>query len=328
MIYTFKDLRDQVLRHLDEAGDTGTTKTLVSNLINQANQNRAMEFASAFLVWDIPATFATVAGRQTYALHEEFMRPLYFFNRATKSYLIEVPERQLGPEGYRWNDAEGAARHFVLWGRTQVQRQPTSASVLTIVSSDAADSGGGAALQLFIRGETSSGAVKAEIVNPNGLTPVNTTNTYVKVMQVTKAGPWTGTMTMTSNSGAVTNLILDYCDLGKMYQQLFLLEEPTTAETIEYRFYRNPIRMSNDYDLPDIPYPFSQLLVWDALVMMSGYNTEMNGQAVAAWRGMQQEMALALHNNMLEGQSLESRVRFVRDMGDSTVTNAGIGLIR
>ena len=326
MIYTLKDLRAQVLRHLDEDGDTGTTKTLVNNLLNQANHNRAMEFASQFLVWDLPVTLATEVGRQTYALHEEFMRPMYFFNRATKEYLREVPERQLGQEGYRWNDAEGAARNFVLWGRTQVKRQPTSASVISIVSSDAADTGGADGLDLFIRGETSDGSVKAEIIAPTGATPALSVNTYVKLMQVTKAGPWTGTMTMTSNSGAVTNLILDYCDLGKMYQQMFLLEDPTAAETIEYRFYRNPIRMVNDYDQPDIPYPFSQLLVWDALIMMSGYNTEMNPQSVGAWRGMQSEMALALHNVMLEGQSLEARVRFVRDMGDSSLSSGGWGL--
>lgn len=312
MIYTLKDLRDQCLRYIDEDGDTGTTRTLIDNLLNQANQNRAMEFASMFLVWDVPAFLLTEVGRQIYALHEEFERPLYFFNRDTKRYLKEVPERALGPEGYRWNDATGSAEHFVLWGRTQVKRQPTSASILTIVSSDAADSGGGAALQLMIRGETADGSVKAEIVDPTGLTPVTTDNTYVKIMQVTKAGPWTGTMTMTSNDGDVTNLVLDYCDLGKMYQQIFLLENPTAVETIEYRFYRNPIRMTNDYDQPDIPYPFSQILVWDALIMFAGYNTEVSSAAIMSWKEMQSRMEIAMANNFLEGQSLESRVRFVR----------------
>lgn len=321
MIYTLKDLRDQCLRYLDEDGDTGTTKALITNLLNQANHNRAIEFASMFLVWDIPATFATEVGRQIYALHEEFARPLYFFNRNARRYLKEVPERVLGPEGYRWNDQTGSAEHFVLWGRTQVKRQPTSASVLSIVSDDAADSGGGAGLQLFIRGETVDGSVKAEIINPSGTTPVLTDHSYVKVMQVTKAGPWTGTMTMTSNSGAVTNLVLDYCDLGKMYQQLFLIESPTAVETIEYRFYRNPIKMVNDYDQPDIPYPYSQLLVWDALVMFAGYNTEISAAAVGSFREMQTRMEIAMANAFMEGQSLESRVRFVRPFEESDFAN-------
>lgn len=314
MILTLKDLRDQCLRYVDEDGDTGTTKTLFNNLLNQANHNRAMEFPSMFLVWDIPSLLLTEVGRQTYALHEEFGRPLYFYNRTAKSYLKEIPERQLGPEGYRWNDAEGTAQHFVLWGRTQVKRQPTSASVLTIISSDAADSGGGAGLQLMVRGETADGSVKAEIINPNGLTSVNSTNSYVKIMQVTKAGPWTGTMTMTSNSGNVTNLVLDYCDLGKNYQQLFLIENPTAVETIEYRFYRNPIKMTNDYDQPDISYPYSQILVWDALIMFAGYNTEVSQAAIMSWKEMQSRMEIAMANAFMEGQSLEARVRHVRPM--------------
>src|SRR5690348_17061667 len=107
MIYTLKDLRDQVLRAVDEYGDTGTTKALVTNLLNQANQRRAMEFANQFLVWDIPVVLATEVGRQTYPLHVEFGRPLYFFNRNTKRYLKEVPERQLEPEGYQWNVDSG-----------------------------------------------------------------------------------------------------------------------------------------------------------------------------------------------------------------------------
>jgi hypothetical protein len=324
MIYTLNDLRKQVLRNLDEEGDTGTTYNLVTNLLNQANQNRCMEYANQFLVWDLPVVLTTEVGRVTYALHSEFMRPLYFFNRVTKRYLEEVPERELGPEGYRWNDATGSAGHFVLWGRTQVKRQPTSRSILSIVSSDPIDTGGTGAFDVFVRGETVNGEVASETLRPLGTTPVNTSNSYTKIMQVTRAGPWTGTMTMTSNSAAVTNLILDGCELGKMYQQLYLLETPTVAEDIEYRFYRNPIRMTNDYDLPDVPYPFSQILVWDALVMMSGYNTEMNPQAVMTWKQMQSDMQIAMTNNFLEGQSLEARVRFVRPFGDSHIDHWGI----
>lgn len=327
MIYTLKDLRDQVLRNLDELGDTGTTFGLVTNLLNQANHNRAMEYASQFLVWDIPVVLTTEVGRQTYALHEEFMRPLYFFNRATKRYLEEVPERQLGPEGYRWNDATGPAGHFVLWGRTQVKRQPTSRSLLTIVSDDASDVPADAddgSLDVFVRGETVDGEVASEIISPNGTTEVESVNSYTKIMQVTRAGPWIGNMTMSSNEGEVVNLQLTDCELGKMYQQLFLLQNPTVEEDIEYRFYRNPIRMTNDYDQPDVPYPFSQILVWDALVMMSGYNTELNPQAVAAWKGMQTDMQIAMTNNFIEGQSMEARVRFVRPFGESHIDHWGI----
>lgn len=324
MIYTFKDLRDQVLRHLDEDGDTGTTYALANNLLNQANQRRVMMFPHRFLLWDLPVTFTTAVGDKIYPLHEEFMRPVYFRNRTSKTWMKEVTNRQIGPEGYDWNNTPGPAEHFMLWGLTQVKNQPTSASQVTIVSTDAGDAGGAAYLKIMVRGETTDGSVKAELISPNGLTPVNSVNTYTKIMQVSKAGSWLGTMTMTSNSGAVTNLVLDYCDLGKQYHQLFLVENPTVAETIEYRFYRNPIRMTNDYDQPDIPYPFCQILVWDALVQMAGYNTEMNSQSVGVWRQMQAQMEEDFMKAMQEGQTIESRNRRVRYSGVETITRVNV----
>jgi hypothetical protein len=314
---TFYELRREVLRYLDEAGDTGTTYDLAGQLLNQAHRRRVMMFPSAFLVWPYRATFATAVGRQEYALHEEFMRPLYFFNTTAKLYLKEVPERQLGPEGYRWNDATGPAEHFCLWGRYQVERQPTSASVITIVSDSALDTGGD--YQLFIRGENASGRMESVVVNQNGTTSASTTVQFTKILQVSKSRQWNGTMTMTSNGGAVTNLVLGFCDMGKLYPYLYLLEGPTTAETIEYRFYRNPQNLVNDYDIPDIPYPFSELLVWDALVMFAGYNTEMNPQALSVFQAAQKNMEADFIEAFTEGQSLESRVRFVRGLDETTI---------
>src|SRR5574338_1643614 len=110
MILTFKDLQTEVLRRLDEEGDDGTTVTLVKDLLNDANRHRAMQFAQEFLVYD--ATLVTEVGRQEYALHEEFMRPLYFRNTTTKRLMKEVPDRQLGQEGYDWNNDTGPAEFF------------------------------------------------------------------------------------------------------------------------------------------------------------------------------------------------------------------------
>lgn len=317
--YTFKELRDEVLRTLDEAGDTSTTKALVSTYINQAHQYRCFQLANQLLVWPYRATLTTEVGRQEYALHEEFMRPLYFYNVDAKRYMKEVPDRQLGPEDYRWNTTLGSAENFVLWGRYPVERQPTSASVLEIVSDNAADSGSDYAL--FIRGEDSNGRMQSITINPNGVTPVATTTSFAKILQVSKSRQWNGTMTMTSNDGVVTNLVLNYCDMGKSYQYLFLIEGPTTAETLEYRFYRNPQRLVNDYDQPDIPYPFSQILVWDTLILMAGYNTEINRTAVESWLKTQKEFEAALIANFTEGQSLQARVRFVRTYDEPNSTN-------
>ena len=326
MIYTLSDLRSQVLRHLDEDGDTGTTYTLATNLLNQANQRRAMMFPHRFLLWDLPVTFTTTVGDQIYPLHTEFARPVYFRNVTTNTWLKEVTNREIGPEGYDWNNSAGPAEHFMLWGTTQVKNQPSSQSVITIVSNDAADVSvsDDSPLNIFISGETADGEMAKEVVRPNGTTGVETINSYTYIRQVSRAGAWTGVMTMTSNEGTVTNLTLDSCELGKLYHQLYLVEEPTTSETIEYRFYKNPIRMTNDYDQPDIPFPFSQLLVWDALILMAGYNPEINPLSVSVWRQMQAQMEDDFQRAMQEGQTIESRNRRVRYSGVEQVTRVSV----
>lgn len=308
MILTFKDLRDQVLRRLDEAGDTGTTKSLVNDLLNDANQQRATQFADNYLVYE--SAFSTEVGRQLYPLHEEFLRPLYFWNRTNKKYMVEVPGRNVEPSRFNLYDIPGKAYEFALWGRTPVLRQPATPGVVTIVSDSASDDS--TAPQVLLKGERASdGMMVSEILIPDGTTPVSSTVSYRTITAVTRGGSWTGTMTMQDSDGNDL-LVLSFCDLGKSYQQIFLFDIPDQVEEISYRFYRHPTKLYNDYDVPDIPAPFSQLLVYDALIQLSGYNTEISASAVRAWADMQLKWEMNLQQALLEGQSLGSQVRFVR----------------
>lgn len=309
MILTFKDLRDQVLRRLDEAGTTSTTSTLVDDFLNDANRLRASEYAHQFLTSE--SSFTTVVGQQAYSLHEEFDRPLYFRNLATRRYLSEVPDRQLEPEGYDlYNDTSDNADPFIFWGRSQVWRQPGTAGHVTLVSSAGADVG--APYQIFLRGEeATSGAMVSETLSPNGLTPVPSYYSYRTLAQVTRSGAWTGSMTL-ADAAAAPLLTLGPKELGKSYQQLLLLRAPTAAQTIHYRFYRQPVLLYNDYDQPDLPAPYAQLLVYDALIQIGGYNTSTNGQAITVWRDQQARWEKALFDSTAQGQALGGRVRFVR----------------
>jgi hypothetical protein len=53
---------------------------------------------------------------------------------------------------------------------------------------------------------------------------------------------------------------------------LEFLNTPNSGDVIAYRFYRNPVVLSNANDLTDIPPPFEDILVYDALIFYSGYN--------------------------------------------------------
>ena len=50
------------------------------------------------------------------------------------------------------------------------------------------------------------------------------------------------------------------------------LNDTTIRRKGTYRFYKRPTVLSHDNDIPDIPYPFSRILVFDALLELYTYN--------------------------------------------------------
>lgn len=314
-LYTYADLQNQVLATLDETGTTGTSLTLVKNFINQAQQLRLAMQPWPFMVWDSAELLTCMSGTRAYALHPEFWRPLFFFNQATRSYLIELPVRQLADSKARWNDDTGHPMYFRLASRSPVAAQPSAASPISISSSSASDVT--AAKAITIRGVTTNG-VTSESVTPTGVTPALTVNSFTKILAVTKGAAWVGSMTMTSNSAAVTNLYLFPTEYGRNYQQIELMSTPSGADIIEYRFIRQPTILSADNDIPDIPPPHSQILVWDALLLFAGYLTDVSQKSIDAWTSVQRKMEIQLVEAFLEGQSLEANPRYVRYIdGDS-----------
>jgi hypothetical protein len=319
-VRTLGDLRTEVLNWLDEAGATGTSLTNVTNALNSAHRRRLMKNLYPFMLWDTAETFSLTSGDQLYALHPEFHRPYYFYNRTKKQYWREVATRQLGPSGVKWN-TDRDRQQFTLWGRTAVQNQPAAASVVTIVSSSAADSG--ASKAITIRG-VASGAVTSETINPDGTTPAVGSTSFSKILGVTKAAAWTGTLTV--SAGAVTCLTLLPNEYGRSYQQLFLLGSPSTADEIEYRFYRLPKPLTNPNEITDLPPGHEQLLVWDALLLLAAYDGRLDAARKSEWKDWQAEAELTLNQSFIEIQSIEAEPQFIRNTDDDADTGNGPGV--
>jgi hypothetical protein len=321
-VYTFKNLYQQVLQQTDEINDVNIARDVVVNLINTAHELRCAEYPE-LLLWDTPETFSTVVGQQQYSLHQVFDRPLYFYNRTSKTLMIEVPRRNIEVETPSLDSAvTGPAIHFSFWGHNNVKAQPTSASTITLVSDHTSDTGSD--YEVAVRGINADGDLVAETVTLSGTTPVATSDTYTKLFQITKEQAFNGQLTATSNSGAVTNLKLRPDEFGRQYNQVWLLERPTTAETIEYRFYRKPDYLVNDYDIPNIPAPYSKLLVYDALLQWGAYNTDTQDKTLTLWKEMQTAWERNLQNYIKEGQSLGAQTRTVRVSNTSRLDNQDI----
>lgn len=306
---TLSSLRNQVLDWLDESGDTGTTKKLVDHSLNKSHATRLTATNWPFMKWG-PITFSFVSGQKEYSLHQEYLRPNYFKNKTQSGiWMIEVPEREkIGTGADRNLDTDG--KYFQFGARSQVAAQPSSSSVVSIVSSTGGDIG--STKKITVYGETVDG-MASEDINPNGLTPVPGLIPFTRILGVSKASAWSGTMTMTSNGGAVTNLKLFGTEFGRNYQTIQLLFSPSGADVIEYDFYRKPRKLSNDNDQPDIPYPYSLILVWDALLDISANDGRIDSARKAVWEKNQRELEGQMRNDFLEGRSLAARPRHVRD---------------
>lgn len=292
-IETFGQLTDRVLNWMSDSGNTGLMRTLVQDAIKDSHARRLTAEPWVFMRWPRIETFDLVAGQRTYTLHELYLFPRYMLNRRTNRPLEEIVDRGL-LEHIQGFDETGDADRFVYSGRTKVQRQPTTASVITATSSNPSDNG----KMVTITGLTSAGSVVSET-----LTLPNAGSTqFVEVLDVLKVDPtWLGTLTIAA--GATTLLQLGASEWGKSYQQFELLVTPTSADTIEYSFYRQPKTLSHNNDLLDIPPPFTHLCVYDALLDLQGY-TRATEAEMKRWREKSAELELAMQQSFLEGHTL------------------------
>lgn len=308
---TFKGIYNQVLRMFDEAGTTSTTLDVVKDAVNSAHALYCAEYPETFLLWPWEETLTTVVGQRRYVLHHEYDKPFYFFNVTANRYLAEIPRRMLQDTGLNWNNATGSSEHFIYAGEQYVQNQPTSASVISIVSSNVADTG--ATLQVVVKGEDSNGVIKAEVFTPNGTSTVTGSVSFRTILEVTKEAAWTGTLTVTANSGAVTVVSLQACEMGRRYTVIELLSAPTVAETIKYRFFRKPLQLVNDFDQPLIRFPYSQVITFEALLYMSAYNPEVKPTDLAYWREQRERWKRALENAFQEQMTLGAAAQTMHD---------------
>lgn len=317
MPMTLSNLRDEVLNALDEsdASSTDTIYTTVTNAIKQAHVIRLTETKWPFMLWDKQETITLVANQRSYPLHSEFQRPHYIRNRTRKVWLSEMPNRNLEPSGIDFTSDQDLDR-FTLWGMSPVAAQPSSASGISIISSSISDTT--AAKAIIVRGDTADG-ITTESLTPNGTSIVNGSVSFTKILEVIKSAAWVGTMTMTSNSAAVTNLKLFAAEYARAYPLLNLLYLPTAGETLEYQFYRQPNSLAYDNGVTNIPPPFERVLVFDALLLLAAYDNRLEAGRAGLWKEMRDTLDIGLRSAWLEGSSLGAEPRYIRDSAGAAI---------
>lgn len=318
-LLTFKDLQDRFLRWIDEGGDTSTTRQLAKDAISASHRRLLTSRIWPFMKWPVYETFTTTANTTAYALHPQMQKPLFFYDGTRQIYIPLVPRREWPGIGVRVATTTPIATSAVYGGilgtNWPVKVQPVTASVLTLQSDNGAESGAG----LYVEGRDGSGNFVSETLPAvTATTPVTSANSYTYLTQVAKTTAWVGTLTL--KAGATVLTTISASDPGQWYPTIELTETPVVGTTITYSFQRLPKTLTNDLDIPDTPYPYSEFHIYDALLDLTTYNTELGQKEQALWKDRKDELLKGLLNAYDE-QIAGSYVRTVRDLDAAGVSN-------
>lgn len=282
---TFKNIQDQVLAMYDQSGDTGNTLTIVKNAINIAHQKRLMEDQWNFMLWANPVTLNFVTGVRNYTIHPLMGMMSKFINTTAKQYMHETPSRA------RYKVEAIEDRYHFEFVQTSPVKLPSVVGVVSVVGG-----GAGAVISYVdINGNYNTETVAA------GASTTFSVDTVVGVSST----DLTKTLSLT-DAANVNMLSLVVGESGKQFPQIRLFDDGVSTETSIYTFYRIPRVLVNDNDVPDIPFPYSNVCIYDTLLELATYN---DGAPQPYWLKQQDDWDLHMRQAFQEGEMAQSEAR-------------------
>lgn len=282
---TFKDLKTLALTYLDQAGDINTGNqgdTLVGNAIAMQHNKRLTSQRWNFMLWGNPVTLNFQTGVRNYTLHPLAAMLTEFKNTTAGQLMNETPARaryKMGVQDDRF--------HFEFVQESPVQL-PFTPGLFTIV--------GNATISYV---DVNGNPVTESITNGTTSAQVDT------VFAVAKND---GNALQVKDAVGKIILSLTSTQFGMSYPQIRLMADGVSGESASYRFYRRPRYLSLDNDIPEIPYPFAHILVYDALLELYTYN---DANPPQWWVKQQSDWELQLNQAYQEGEMEGSEVRTV-----------------
>lgn len=206
----------------------------------------------------INSTFSTTASTRLYYLPFEFNKVLSIIDTSTNIELEQTNEPYLeGIDPDR--STTGTPYFYATQGMDWVKGQPTSATTISIVSSETTDT----TQRVRINGVVNSVA-DTEILTLNGTTTVTGTKSFSEIYTIAKDSTTAGKITVTA--GAVTIGAMAPNELAHQYQAVSLWPTPDSTLTMRARGIRRCRAMVNDQDFPDYPATFHELILIAATV--------------------------------------------------------------
>lgn len=310
-LLTFLDLQTRVLRWIDESTSTAATTTaLVQDAINASHRRILTSYQWPFMAWPLKQSFTTSSGVSFYSLNPNADRVYHLWDTSLHQYVSVVPRREWPAVGVNRSNTATAPYGVALGPIWPVQVQPPTAGVCKVVSSSSSDTAGPT---VILRGIDANGDIQTETLTANGTSIVTGAMSFTTLLNVTKTGTWVGTMTL--STGTTTLLSLLPSQYGRAYPTVEFLEDPESGRTFEYNFSRKPVSLANDHDIPEIPYPYSEMCVYDALIDLSTYNTELGIKEQTVWTDRFKSLKDGLYA-AYDSEIVGAYPRMVRDLDD------------
>lgn len=190
-------------------------------------------------------TIATIAGTKDYALNDDFHKEVYVRDATNKKQMSAIDLQELIDRYNDTMDSSGTPDKYTILV-SPVKAQPSSASVLSITSSSASDVG-----TLRIRGIV-SGVEKAEDVTLTGTSAALSTNSYTEIISLVMETAAVGTITITSNSAAVTVAVIKPGTKDYRIKIIRFYLTPNGVISVTVPYIRKVLPMSDDNDVPII----------------------------------------------------------------------------
>lgn len=202
-------------------------------------------------------SFTTVNGTQSYSLSPlvDTGKAIVVYDEVNNQEYVPMSMQYMRGQGLDMNST-GQPYIYSMVEFSPVQFQPTAASVLSFVSSNAADT----TQTVFVQGLDTNGILVSETVTLTGAVAAATTLSYTRVMTLSKSAKTAGNVTVTSNGGATTNVVWAPKDLFLQHPVISLYPVPSDAHTVYYDFTMLLPDIIDDNDTSLIPAQYHDVI--------------------------------------------------------------------
>lgn len=240
---TFANIKTNVGNNVQDT--SSGTSTIIANYINNIYFDVLRRFN-----WDIynyDYSLTTVSGTQDYILPRDFGKELYVRDSTNK---VEIPFKSLQSlaqdNSSSLSESSTVSKYSILEKR--YNNQPSSSSVITVVS----DNGDDSSQKVVIRG-ISGNVEKTDTINLTATSSAAGSVSFSRIISISKSALTTGSITLTSNSGAITIAEMSPEEIEYKRKFIRVFNIPTGSYVIEIPYKITPMPMVSDHDVPLIP---------------------------------------------------------------------------